>query len=48
MKFTEAKLEKAFTESLGNKNFPNQLAITIFSCRRRTPSCICPVTTALS
>ena len=29
MKFTEAKLEKAFTELLGNENFPHQLGITI-------------------
>ena len=31
MKFTEAKLEKSFTELLGNENFPHQLGITI-SC----------------
>ena len=29
MKFTEAKLEKAFTELLGNKKFPHQLGIPI-------------------
>ena len=29
MKFTEAKLEKAFTELLGNENFPHQSGITI-------------------
>lgn len=29
MKFTEAKLEKAFTELLGNENFSHQLGITI-------------------
>lgn len=29
MKFTEAKLENAFTELLGNENFPHQLGITI-------------------
>ena len=29
MKFTEAKLEKASTELLGNENFPHQLGITI-------------------
>jgi type I restriction enzyme R subunit len=29
MKFTEAKLEKAFTELLGNENFPHKLGITI-------------------
>jgi len=29
MKFTEAKLEKAFTELLGNQIFPHQLGITI-------------------
>ncbi|MBL0202399.1 MAG: hypothetical protein IPP81_20255 [Chitinophagaceae bacterium] len=29
MKFTEAKLEKAFTELLGSENFPHQLDITI-------------------
>jgi type I restriction enzyme R subunit len=29
MKFTEEKLEKAFTELLGNENFPHQLGITI-------------------
>jgi type I restriction enzyme, R subunit len=29
MRFTEAKLEKAFTELLGNENFPHQLGITI-------------------
>ena len=31
MKFTETKLEKAFTELLGNENFPHQLGITISS-----------------
>ena len=29
MKFTEEKLEKAFTELLGNENFPHHLGITI-------------------
>jgi type I restriction enzyme R subunit len=29
MKLTEAKLEKAFTELLGNENIPHQLGITI-------------------
>ena len=29
MKFTEAKLEKAFIDLLGNENFPHQLGITI-------------------
>jgi type I restriction enzyme, R subunit len=29
MRFTEAKLEKAFTELLGNENFSHQLGITI-------------------
>ena len=29
MKFTEAKLEKAFTELLENENFPHQSGITI-------------------
>lgn len=31
MKFTEAKLEKAFTVLIGNENFPHQLGITITS-----------------
>ena len=30
MKFTEAQLEKAFTELLGNENFPHHLGETIF------------------
>ena len=29
MKFTEEKLERAFTELLGNENFPHHLGITI-------------------
>jgi len=29
MKFTEAQLEKAFTELLGNENFPHHLGVTI-------------------
>ncbi|MEJ7831230.1 MAG: HsdR family type I site-specific deoxyribonuclease, partial [Segetibacter sp.] len=29
MKFTEEKLEKAFTELLGNENFPHHLGVTI-------------------
>ena len=29
MKFTEAKLEQAFTELLGNEGFPHHLGITI-------------------
>lgn len=29
MKFTEEKLENAFTELLGNENFPHNLGITI-------------------
>jgi type I restriction enzyme R subunit len=29
MKFTEEKLEQAFTELLGNEGFPHQLGITI-------------------
>ena len=29
MKFTEAQLEKAFTELLGNEHFPHRLGITI-------------------
>ena len=29
MKFTEAKLEKAFTELLGNEGYPHHLGITI-------------------
>ena len=29
MKFTEAQLEKAFTELLGNQHFPHHLGITI-------------------
>ena len=29
MKFTEEKLEKAFTELLGDENFPHQQGITI-------------------
>jgi len=29
MKFTEAQLEKAFTELLGNENFPHRLGETI-------------------
>lgn len=29
MKFTEQKLEKAFTELLGNENFPHHLGLTI-------------------
>jgi type I restriction enzyme R subunit len=29
MKFTEEKLEKAFTELLGHEGFPHQLGITI-------------------
>lgn len=33
MKFTEEKLERAFTELLGNENFPYHLGITI----NRTP-----------
>ena len=28
MKFTEEKLENAFTELLGNENFPHSLGIT--------------------
>ena len=33
MKFTEEKLEKAFTELLMNENFPHHLGISI----RRSP-----------
>jgi type I restriction enzyme, R subunit len=33
MKFTEEKLERAFTELLGNENFPHHIGITI----KRTP-----------
>lgn len=29
MKFTEEKLEKAFTELLGNEHFPHHLGISI-------------------
>ncbi len=30
MKFTEEKLEKAFTELLGQEGFPHHLGISIF------------------
>lgn len=33
MKFTEEKLEKAFTELFGNENFPHHFGITM----KRTP-----------
>jgi type I restriction enzyme R subunit len=39
MKFTEEKLEKAFTELLGNEGFPHHLGITITHQRKLKKIC---------